>query len=678
MSLFEITPAELASVINVVISSIVVILAFSLLAYTLTYNTGNSAARSYALFLACIVIAYSGDVALNRVVTADAANIWLRVQWLGIAMLPWAYYLFSLSVLAQTNAFSDWGKPIRTGMFVLSIVSALNGILGTQLVGELNYQPPLSYLDSGPYFWFFALYFVFALTLSLWNIVKARRNCLTERSRKRMSYLLLGFVAPGIGIFPYLIILGGLTNNDIANAITFVLALAGNLLVAIVLVLMSYTVAYFGILTPDRVVRYRLIRFFTRGPAVAILVIVAMQTIPRIESVLGLPRDIVLFSVITGVIICSQLLLSVTKSWVDRIVYREDFDEVAWLRELDRRLLTTSDLRQFLENNLTALCELLQVSGGFIAAIDGPDLVLEAIVGDRLTLDQIKGVNNWSDAMMTAQQQDEPMQPISHGGFWVWPLLEYPGRPADNTNEAASQAFGILAIFDENPIYESAQSISISSNGSQRSDKNAGSLSHSDHLFRSTPQQQNVLSRILEQSGRALMDRALQQEVFVALRRIIPEIDKIQELRGIGGYSGADASASETGLLDPSPIHNPQFNSWVKDALSHYWGGPKLTRSPLTRLRVVNRALKKADGDPTKALRFVLEAAVDRLKPNESQERNSPDWLLYNILAMRFIEGKKVRDIATRLAMSESDLYRKQRVAIGQVARVLTEMEQGD
>jgi hypothetical protein len=45
---------------------------------------------------------------------------------------------------------------------------------------------------------------------------------------------------------------------------------------------------------------------------------------------------------------------------------------------------------------------------------------------------------------------------------------------------------------------------------------------------------------------------------------------------------------------------------------------------------------------------------------------------------MRFIQGRKVRDIAGRLAISESDLYRKQRVAIGQVAQVLTEMEQGD
>ena len=57
---------------------------------------------------------------------------------------------------------------------------------------------------------------------------------------------------------------------------------------------------------------------------------------------------------------------------------------------------------------------------------------------------------------------------------------------------------------------------------------------------------------------------------------------------------------------------------------------------------------------------------------------STPEWLLYNILEMRFIQGRKVREIAERLAISESDLYRKQRVAIGQVARVLTEMEQID
>ena len=51
------------------------------------------------------------------------------------------------------------------------------------------------------------------------------------------------------------------------------------------------------------------------------------------------------------------------------------------------------------------------------------------------------------------------------------------------------------------------------------------------------------------------------------------------------------------------------------------------------------------------------------------------EWLLYNILELKFIQGKPVREIASRLAMSESDLYRKQRVAIEQVAQKIIELE---
>lgn len=51
------------------------------------------------------------------------------------------------------------------------------------------------------------------------------------------------------------------------------------------------------------------------------------------------------------------------------------------------------------------------------------------------------------------------------------------------------------------------------------------------------------------------------------------------------------------------------------------------------------------------------------------------EWILYNILELKFIQGQKVRDVARRLAMSESDLYRKQRVAIENVASAIQNME---
>jgi hypothetical protein len=53
----------------------------------------------------------------------------------------------------------------------------------------------------------------------------------------------------------------------------------------------------------------------------------------------------------------------------------------------------------------------------------------------------------------------------------------------------------------------------------------------------------------------------------------------------------------------------------------------------------------------------------------------NPEWTLYNILQLRFLEQRKVRDTATRLYMSDANLYRKQNVAIEAVVDVLIDME---
>ncbi len=92
-------------------------------------------------------------------------------------------------------------------------------------------------------------------------------------------------------------------------------------------------------------------------------------------------------------------------------------------------------------------------------------------------------------------------------------------------------------------------------------------------------------------------------------------------------------------------------------------------------LQVVQQALDEHDGISVNALRAILRRAIEQVRP-EGQRRFTTEWLLYNILEMKFMEGRKVRDIAARLAMSEADLYRKQRVAIEAVAQAILEMEQ--
>jgi hypothetical protein len=80
------------------------------------------------------------------------------------------------------------------------------------------------------------------------------------------------------------------------------------------------------------------------------------------------------------------------------------------------------------------------------------------------------------------------------------------------------------------------------------------------------------------------------------------------------------------------------------------------------------------DGNAVNALRSIIRTAIERVRP-EGERRLTADWMLYNILEMKFLEGRKVRDVAMRLAMSEADLYRKQKVAIDSVAQTIVEME---
>jgi hypothetical protein len=183
-----------------------------------------------------------------------------------------------------------------------------------------------------------------------------------------------------------------------------------------------------------------------------------------------------------------------------------------------------------------------------------------------------------------------------------------------------------------------------------------------------------TFDRLAARAAKALEDRILQQEVFAAVEGLLPEITALQRQRGAAAYGGSTlltASLEEQEAL----INDPDFSGMVKDALSHYWGGPKLTQSPLMRLRVVQEAVQDYKGSPTKALRAILERAIEQQKPEGERSMTTAEWILYNILELKFIQGRRVRDVARRLAMSESDLYRKQRVAIENVARAISNME---
>lgn len=612
------------ALINSILSTGTAVTAFSLVLYIVRYNWRTPVARAFSVLLAGVMLVYVGDAILYRAVDLESTERWLRLQWLGIAIVPAAYLHFADNLLRTTNSFDR----VRRWLVYLAYASGLVFMalaLFTDVIVEgdvlVNAAP---HLRPGPFFWGYVAYFGGTAVAALIGIVEARRRCLTPTSQRRMTYLLLSSTGPLLAVFPYLLLAG---NEDISVPLSsWILLVAGNILIAAMLIVLGYSVAYFGVLAPDRVVKYRLIRFLFRGPVTAATIAAAVIAISSFEEFLGLPRDTITALAIVFFIVIFQTLRGSLQPFLDVILFQQDRNELDYIRNLGDRLLTTTDLQQFLENILTAVADLLRVPRVFLASLDTDgQWRLRAHIGPvelfSAALQEMRG----------AQTQPTENGPLVVDGFWVWPLWA----------RGDEGLLGALAV---------------------------GARSAAPDLTNDEIRSLHVLIR---QAAVALEDRRLQQEVFTAVERIMPEIDVIQRQRGAIRYTDSPTQPPPEVTLTA----DPEFPIWVKDALSHYWGGPKLTGSPLLRMQLVALARPYHNDDAPKALRAVLADAIEQLRPDGQRSLTAAEWVLYNILEMRFIQGRKVRDIAARLAISESDLYRKQKIAVEALAAALMKME---
>lgn len=612
---------------NIIFSSALIIVSFSLFLFLTTNNFRNSVARSFSALLAFITIVYIGDVFLQRVDTFADATTWLKFKWIGIAFVPAEYMHFADAVLRSTGAdsrrrrFATWLAYLASGVFLLLVV------LTDLVVQDGFFFPQATQFAAGPVFPLFAIFFFTLTGWGLYSLRKARNRCLTATTRRRMDYLSAAFFAPALGVFPYLIIAS--FPAEFSLPLLLLLTLVAKAGVGMMITVMAYTVAYQGALSPDRIIKHNLVHYLLRGPLVATAVVGLMLSVPTVERWLGLTRETVLFAMVIAAIVTLELAINLAKPFLDRLIFWGDRAELERIQELDKRLLTTSDLRQLLENILSATCDLLRVRQGFIIAPEGDAWRIETAVGPRERVRAFLDKTNLDDL---ATQKDVVGFVVSDG-FWVWRLHAKSG-------EEVRGVMGVVARAPEPNL---------------------------------TEHEQKLVAALAEQAELALEDRQLQQGVFSVLEEITSEIELLQRVRSKPRYAGALAiERVEEELLPESPA----FHRAVKDALDHYWGGPKLSENPLLRLRIVQTALSDHEGNPSRALRARIAQAIEALKPDGQRSLTAPEWLLYNILELRVIQGKKVREIAYQLAMSESDLYRKQRVAIQEVAKTLATMEE--
>ncbi|MCL4824968.1 MAG: hypothetical protein KJZ57_12200, partial [Anaerolineales bacterium] len=338
-------------------------------------------------------------------------------------------------------------------------------------------------------------------------------------------------------------------------------------------------------------------------------------------------------SVVAVVLLFEHAITLVSPLWERWLFFGRDRAELVLLQNIEERLLTRGDLQQFLESVLAAVRDHMQSSAAFIAALDGEELSLIVTAGSRRLLEE----ESLSEALRVVEHENgnAARREFIWNDFLILPI--YQRRRADMDPDQAPALLGLLGVarHAQNPL---------------------------------DADQRDALWLLAERAALALTDRQLQGQLFRSLEDLRPRADMLQRLRAVGRYD------SRANLLAGELPPESDLANWVKDALAHYWGGPKLTQSPLIKLQVVQELADEHAGNSANALRALLRKAVDRVRP-EGERRYTSEWTLFNILEMKFIEGRKVREVASRLAMSEADLYRKQRVAVEAVARAILEME---
>jgi hypothetical protein len=621
--------------INNILTAGIAITAFSLFLYALSFNLRDRVARSFAIILLCVVVVFTTEALQNKTIPDWGIELLLRLQWIGIIFLPPSYLHLSDALLVTAGRPSRGRRRIAVRFVYLASVGFLVLLALGWLVGDLvKNGNPAPHLQRTLWTEVFTLYYIVIIGWAGYNFIRAFSRMLTRSGRRRMLYLMAGATAPALGSYPYLLFGSGIAARFplMFWSVAFII----NLLVAGLVITMAYAVAFFGVSWPDRVVKSRLFKWLLRGPVTASLAL-AMMTIVRRAGVYFEGQaysGFVPLTVVVTVLLFEHAVTLFSPMWERLLFFGRDRAELELLQNIEERLLTRGDLQQFLETVLAAVRDHLQSPCAFVAALDGEELSLSVVAGNRAILEK----ENLDEALELVNNNGESKRhEFIWGDFWILPLHQ---RRTNGDRDEMPPLLGLLGI---------ARKVN------QPMDKD----------------QRDAVWLLADRAALALEDRHLQQRVFRSLEDLQPQIEMLQRMRAVGRYD------SGTSLLTEPLPEESELADWVKDALTHYWGGPKLTNSPLMKLRIVQMLAEDHEGNTSNALRALLRKAVDQVKP-EGERRFTSEWILYNILEMKFIEGRKVREVAGRLAMSEADLYRKQRVAVEAVAHAILEMEQNE
>lgn len=602
------------------------IIAFSLLIYSITFQLKDRVTQSFIFLLACVVLIIGADAFFTTIVNANDLNFLLRLQFIGLIFLPTAYFFFSDALLAITGKPSK-GKRVVLGYLSIgvSLVFIYLNLTGRLFSDVQLLNPRAPSVQRTLFFDFFSLYFIFMMVSVWYNFARSLNRTATKKSNRRMLYLVISAFGPAFGSFPYL--LYGSKVITSLPSLFWLISIIAYLVISISIVIMTYTVSFFGFPWPDRVIKSRLFKWIMRGPVTAILTLGMTTLISRLGTHTG--KNFSSFTVLgmVATIVVFEFFITLFSPYWERLFFTGmDKEELEKVRQLEDKLLTKNDLLQFLELILATFCDQLQIGNAKLVEKKDINLGISISVGDYWDSHSIDSSETFS--YIADNRLENPY--IIFEGLFVFPVLFQ--------TQTKPIILGFIAV------------------------KNGEEL-------KIETEKEAAIVKLLDRTATALYDRRQQDELIYSLDVLTPQVSAIQNLLATSRFN-------QTKILNGNTISgSDSFEKYIKGALGHYFGGPKLSQSPLVYLPSVQYRILKENEPSITALRAILKEAIHRLRPTGDRQYTN-EWMLFNILDLKFIEGWKVKDLCLRLSLSEADFYRKQRVAISAVADQIIILEQ--
>ncbi len=619
----------LLKAISDILTAGVAIISFSLFIYAVTFKQRDKVTFSFTFLLFCIVIIFGADAFITVTQDVGSLRFLLKVHWLGIVFLPTAYFRFSDGLLSMTGKPSR-GRRSLVGNLTVVISLTFAALLFTNLlVGVVIMdQPPAPYLERTIFNDLFSVFFFITMFLSWYNYIRSYRRTVTSTSRRRMLYLIISAIGPALGSFPYL--LYGSSFAAQMPLVFWLLSIISNSTVFITLITMTYAVSFFGFPWTDRVIKSRLFRWVMRGPVTASLTLGVTTIINRLGKLWQVDVSALIVLTMVAVIVLFEYSITLFANVWERFLFsKNDREELEKIRSLEDKLLTSNDVRQFTDLILASICDLLQVQGAHLLVKNGNGNGMDALTG-KMTLNYVEQKEELLKlAAESGMEETEIIIPVNNGTSLI-PLFF-------STKEIPFELMGAIVIEDFD-------------------------------ISRMDTEKQKSIKKMISRLALALHDRKVQESLFVSLDMLSPQVSIIQDLLATSRFN-------QKRIYNENPItESEEVDRWVKNALDHLWGGPKLSQNPLLRLKIIEEKAVAENESPINALREVLRSAINQLKP-EGDRQFTNEWILYNLLDLKYLSGWKVKDIARKLSLSEADLYRKQRIAISAVSNQIINME---